>query len=259
MSTRPQATFLLLTLLIAAPVTAILLALSGGPWRLLLLAFYLCALCYWRLAEQRPWRDLMYSDGRSRTWALLAVGAAAPVIGGLLLRAQEEPGYVTAVTAATPAQLVSAVGMAVLVGCCLNAIPEEVALRRVLLDPLLRRWGAPLAISATALAFVAWHLPTWLDSGLTASAYAVEVPDKLVFGLVAGWSVVRLRSLFFALGMHMGSNAVGVFLDALAPREQSWAAPDAPTVLITSAQLAAAALLVWWLSRTPNPAHGNAS
>ncbi|MBE6481882.1 MAG: hypothetical protein E7Z94_05810 [Actinomyces ruminicola] len=94
MSTRPQATFLLLTLLIAAPVTAILLALTGGPWRLPLLAFYLCALCYWRLAEQRPWRDLMYSDGRSRAWALLAVGAAAPVIGGLLLRAQEEPGYV---------------------------------------------------------------------------------------------------------------------------------------------------------------------
>ncbi|SDN81800.1 CAAX protease self-immunity [Actinomyces ruminicola] len=256
MSTRPQATVLLLTLLVAAPMTAILLALSGGPWRLLLLAFYVCVLCYWRLAEHRPWRDLVYSDGRA--WALLAVGAAAPAIGGVLLRAQEDPEYVKTVTAATPALLLSAVGMAVLVGCCLNAIPEEVALRRALLDPLLQRWGAPLAVSATALAFVAWHLPTWLESGIPGSVYAVEIPDKLVFGLVAGWSVVRLRSLFFALGMHMGSNAIGVSLDALAPREQSWAVPDAPTVLITTAQLAASALLVWWLSRTPSPALENA-
>lgn len=42
----------------------------------------------------------------------------------------------------------------------------------------------------------------------------------MLFGLLAGWSVVRLRSVFFALGLHVSANALGLFIGRLQSENQ---------------------------------------
>jgi len=96
--------------------------------------------------------------------------------------------------------------------------------------------------------FAAMHLPTWISSEVPAQVYAFQVPDKLLFGLVAGWSVVRLRSLFFALGMHLGGNLVAVFLDTLAP-DDGWTSLTWGSAILTGAEFTLCALLVAHLGK----------
>ena len=234
-------------LALLAPVAMTGLALVGGPWQLMLM-LHPGALAYWRLVERRPFRALLYSDGPWGPWALLGLGAAAPAVGTILIHMQSRPDVGAAIASTAPSELLIAVLMAILIGGGVNAIPEEVTLRRIILTPLQERWGAGIAVGVTALMFIALHLPTWINSEVPAQVYAFQVPDKLLFGLVAGWSVVRLRSLFFALGMHLGGNLVGVFLDTLAP-DDSWTSLTWGSAILTGAEFALCALLVAHLGK----------
>jgi len=235
----------LLALLVPVAMTG--LALVGGPWQLMLL-LHPGALAYWRLVERRPFRALLYSDGPWGPWALLGLGAAAPAVGTVLIHMQSRPDVGAAIADAAPSKLLITTLVAILIGGCLNAIPEEVTLRRIILTPLQERWGAGIAVGVTALMFAAMHLPTWISSEVPAQVYAFQVPDKLLFGLVAGWSVVRLRSLFFALGMHLGGNLVAVFLDTLAP-DDGWTSLTWGSAILTGAEFALCALLVTHLGK----------
>ena len=68
----------------------------------------------------------------------------------------------------------------------------------------------------------------------------------MLFGLLAGWSVVRLRSVFFALGLHVSGNALGLFIGQL----QSENLPDFEiswlnaAILLTGAAVAAGLILL---------------
>ena len=222
----------------------------GGPWQVLAV-LHLGALAIWFLVWRRGWRDLLRSAGPRSPWLLFAVGAGLCALSAVAHHPIDNPG--AAFAPVTPTGLLSALAKALGVGVLMNAVPEEFSLRRCLLEPLRAQFGGGFAQWTTALAFVVMHLPTWISSHATASTYAAEVPEKLLFGLVAAWSVLRLDSLAFALGMHVGGNFTGVLLDSLSREETltGWSRLTAPVVVATLIETAVTAGAVWYLSRKP--------
>jgi len=220
----------------------------GGPWQVLAV-LHLGALAIWFLVWRRGWRDLLRSAGPRSPWLLFAVGAGLCALSAVAHHPIDNPGAVLAPV--TPTGLLSALATALGVGVLMNAVPEEFSLRRCLLEPLRAQFGGGFALWTTALAFVVMHLPTWISSHATVSTYAAEVPEKLFFGLVAAWSVLRLDSLAFALGMHVGGNFTGVLLDCLSREETltGWSRFTAPSVIAMVTETLVTAAAVCFLGR----------
>jgi hypothetical protein avisC_01663 len=220
----------------------------GGPWQVVAV-LHLGALAIWFLVWRRGWRDLLRSAGPRSFWLLFAVGAGLCALSAVAHHPIDNPG--AAFAPVTPTGLLSALAMALGVGVLMNAVPEEFSLRRCLLEPLRAQFGDGFALWTTALAFVVMHLPTWISSHATASTYAAEVPEKLLFGVVAAWSVLRLDSLAFALGMHVGGNFTGVLLDSLSREETltGWSRFTTPSVIAMLAETLVTAAAVWYLGR----------
>ena len=244
-----------LVLLVGGLSLGVVLALVGGPWQVLAV-LHLGALAIWFLVWRRSWRDLLRSAGPRSPWLLFAVGSGLCALSAVARHPIDNPGAVLAPV--TPTGLLSALAMALGVGVLMNAVPEEFSLRRCLLEPLRAQFGGGFALWTTALAFVVIHLPTWISSHATASNYAAEVPEKLLFGLVAAWSVLRLDSLAFALGMHVGGNFTGVLLESLSREETltGWSRFTTPSVIAILAETLVTAAAVWYLgrpSRTSRP------
>ena len=108
----------------------------------------------------------------------------------------------------------------------------------------------------TTASFTALHLPTWLTSDTSLKGYAWQILHKVLFGLLAGWSVVRLRSMFFALGLHVSGNTLGLFIGQLQSEnlpdfELSWL--NAAILLTGAAAVAALILLLGRRRRVPPP------
>ena len=192
---------------------------------------------------------LFRSGIRSRT-VLFAAGALAGVaFGGLhawMGPTGTGPLWKPEITAST---VLDALVFAVVVGIAYNAIPEEITLRRTLFAPVRERLGATAAVLVTTASFTALHLPTWLTSDTSLKGYAWQILHKVLFGLLAGWSVVRLRSVFFALGLHVSANALGLFIGRL----QSENLPDFEISWLNTAILligaAVAAAFIYLLGR----------
>ena len=237
-----------LVLLVGGLSLGAVLALVGGPWQVLAV-LHLGALAIWFLVWRRSWRDLLRSAGPRSPWLLFAVGASLCALSAVAHHPIDNPGAVLAPV--TPTGLLSALAMALGVGVLMNAVPEEFSLRRCLLEPLRAQFGGGFALWTTALAFVVMHLPTWISSHATVSTYAAEVPEKLLFGVVAAWSVLRLDSLAFALGMHVGGNFTGVLLDCLSREETltGWSRFTAPSVIAMVTETLVTAAAVWFLGR----------
>jgi len=197
----------------------------------------------------RGWRDLLRSAGPRSPWLLFAVSAGLCALSAVVHHSIDNPGAVLAPV--TPTGLLSALATALGVGVLMNAVPEEFSLRRCLLEPLRAQFGDWCALWTTALAFVIMHLPTWISSHATASTYAIEVPEKLLFGVVAAWSVLRLDSLAFALGMHVGGNFTGVLLSSLSREDTltGWSRFTTPSVIAILAETLVTAAAVWYLGR----------
>ena len=146
----------------------------------------------------------------------------------------------------TASTVLHALVFALTVGVAYNAIPEEITLRRTLFSPIHERFGAAAAVLMTTASFTALHLPTWLTSDTSLKGYAWQILHKVLFGLLAGWSVVRLRSMFFALGLHVSGNALGLFIGQLQSEnlpdfELSWLNA---AILLTGAAAVASLILV---------------
>lgn len=237
-----------LVLLVGGLSIGVVLALVGGPWQVVAV-LHLGALAIWFLVWRRGWRDLLRSEGPRSFWLLFAVGAGLCALSAVAHHPIDSPG--AALAPVTPTGLLSALAMALGVGVLMNAVLEEFSLRRCLLEPLRAQFGDGFALWTTALAFVVMHLPTWISSHATASTYAAEVPEKLLFGVVAAWSVLRLDSLAFALGMHVGGNFTGVLLDSLSREETltGWSRFTTPSVIAMLAETLVTAAAVWYLGR----------
>ena len=232
-----------LVVLAGGPLLGSVLALLGGPWQLALFASLGGALAVWLLARRRL-RDLFVAPRPNGPWLLIGAGAAVGGVASVAHLALRGAGWAEV----DAGKVLAAAATAVLVGGLLTAAPEELTVRGMLFEPVRARFGGHVALVATALGFTAMHLPTWISSGLTASGYAFQVPEKVVFGLVAGWSVLRLGSLLFALGLHLGGNVVGVFLDSLSSATQ-WERLTAGTALGLAAQTAVTVAVVVLLAR----------
>ena len=203
-------------MLAGAPALGTALAIRQGQWFLMLVLLHVGGLALWFGMARRGWRDLLSSGGiRSRT-VLFAAGALGGVaFGGLhtwMGPTGTGPLWRPEITAST---VLRALVFALSVGIAYNAIPEEITLRRTLFSPVHERFGATAAVLMTTASFTALHLPTWLTSDTSLKGYAWQVLHKVLFGLLAGWSVVRLRSVFFALGLHVSGNALGLFIGQL--------------------------------------------
>ena len=229
-------------LLVGAPALGIALALLRGPWILMLAILHLGGLALWFGLAHRGWRDLLAGCGIHSRTLLFTTGALAGIaFGGLhawMGPTGTGPLWKSEITAST---VLHALVFAISVGIAYNAIPEEITLRRTLFAPVRERLGATAAVLLTTASFTALHLPTWLTSETSLKGYAWQILHKVLFGLLAGWSVVRLRSVFFALGLHVSGNALGLFIGQL----QSENLPDFEiswlnaAILLTGAAVAA--------------------
>ena len=235
-------------LISGSPALGTALALLKGPWILMLVLLHVGGLALWFGLSGRDWRDLLTGGGiRSRT-VLFAAGALGGVaFGGLhtwMGPTGTGPLWKPEITAST---VLHALVFALTVGVVYNAVPEEITLRRTLFSPIHERFGATAAVLMTTASFTALHLPTWLTSDTSLKGYAWQILHKVLFGLLAGWSVVRLRSVFFALGLHVSGNALGLFIGQLQSEnlpdfEISWL--NAAILLLGSAITATLILLL---------------
>ena len=208
----------------------------------MLAILHLGGLALWFGLAHRGWRDLLAGGGIHSRTLLFTTGALAGVaFGGLhawMGPTGTGPLWKPEITAST---VLHALVFAISVGIAYNAIPEEITLRRTLFAPVRERLGATAAVLLTTASFTALHLPTWLTSETSLKGYAWQILHKVLFGLLAGWSVVRLRSVFFALGLHVSGNALGLFIGQL----QSENLPDFEiswlnaAILLTGAAVAA--------------------
>ena len=244
-------------MLAGAPALGTALAISQGQWFLMLVLLHVGGLALWFGLSGRGWRDLLTGGGiRSRT-VLFTTGALGGVaFGGLhtwMGPTGTGPLWKPEITAST---VLHALVFALTVGIAYNAIPEEITLRRTLFSPVHERLGATAAVLMTTVSFTALHLPTWLTSDTSLKGYAWQILHKVLFGLLAGWSVVRLRSMFFALGLHLSGNALGLFIGQLQSEnlpdfEISWL--NAAILLAGAAVVAGLILLLGRRKRVPSP------
>ena len=228
-------------MLAGAPALGTALAIRQGQWFLMLVLLHVGGLALWFGLSGRGWRDLLTGGGiRSRT-VLFTTGTLGGVaFGGLhtwMGPTGTGPLWKPEITAST---VLHALVFALTVGIVYNAIPEEITLRRTLFSPVHERLGATAAVLMTTVSFTALHLPTWLTSDTSLKGYAWQILHKVLFGLLAGWSVVRLRSMFFALGLHVSGNALGLFIGQL----QSENLPDFEISWLNAAILLAGAAVV---------------
>ena len=244
-------------MLAGAPALGTTLAIRQGQWFLMLVLLHVGGLALWFGLSGRGWRDLLTGGGiRSRT-VLFTTGALGGVaFGGLhtwMGPTGTGPLWKPEITAST---VLHALVFALTVGIAYNAIPEEITLRRTLFSPVHERLGATTAVLMTTVSFTALHLPTWLTSDTSLKGYAWQILHKVLFGLLAGWSVVRLRSMFFALGLHISGNALGLFIGQLQSEnlpdfELSWL--NAAILLAGAAVVAGLILLLGRRRRVPSP------
>ena len=244
-------------MLAGAPALGTALAIRQGQWFLMLVLLHVGGLALWFGLSGRGWRDLLTGGGiRSRT-VLFTTGTLGGVaFGGLhtwMGPTGTGPLWKPEITAST---VLHALVFALTVGIVYNAIPEEITLRRTLFSPVHERLGATAAVLMTTVSFTALHLPTWLTSDTSLKGYAWQVLHKVLFGLLAGWSVVRLRSVFFALGLHISGNALGLFIGQLQSEnlpdfELSWL--NAAILLAGAAVVAGLILLLGRRRRVPSP------
>ena len=244
-------------MLAGAPALGTALAIRQGQWFLMLVLLHVGGLALWFGLSGRGWCDLLTGGGiRSRT-VLFTTGALGGVaFGGLhtwMGPTGTGPLWKPEITAST---VLHALVFALTVGIVYNAIPEEITLRRTLFSPVHERLGATAAVLMTTVSFTALHLPTWLTSDTSLKGYAWQILHKVLFGLLAGWSVVRLRSMFFALGLHISGNALGLFIGQLQSEnlpdfEISWL--NATILLAGAAVVAGLILLLGRRRRVPSP------
>ena len=160
-------------LLVGAPALGTALALTQGPWAIMLAILHLGGLALWFGPAHRTWRDLLASGGiRSRTVLFVAGALAGVAFGGLhawMGPTGTGPLWKPEITAST---VLDALVFAVVVGIAYNAIPEEITLRRTLFAPVRERLGATAAVLVTTASFTALHLPTWLTSDTSLKGYA---------------------------------------------------------------------------------------
>lgn len=189
---------------------------AGGPWTAWILLWWVGSLATWRLVARRPVRDL-FAAPPGTWWRDLLVALAVVGAGRLgLLGLSAWHGTLIVPATIAPATWGDALVLAFVVSGLVNAVPEEVTFRGVLQRLVGSRAGGLASAVLVGLFFGLAHLPTLLAGTMGADVnLAVEVGGRAAWGVFVGWAAWRLRSLWFALGWHVGGNVLGTGLGAL--------------------------------------------
>lgn len=92
------------------------------------------------------------------------------------------------------------------IGIVAAAVWEEVVFRGIIFDAVRERWGGITAVLVTSIPFGLLH-------GFNPSANAITVLTTILAGIWFGAAVVGNRSLWLAIGLHVGWNLViGLFV-----------------------------------------------
>ncbi len=102
-----------------------------------------------------------------------------------------------------------------------TVLAEELAFRGVLHAPAVRVLPVRAALVVTSVVFGLWHVVTALGSQtVTAPTPWVAVAGVVAFtalsGLLLGWLRHRTGSILAPMGLHLGTNAVGLLAAAIA-------------------------------------------
>jgi uncharacterized protein len=104
-----------------------------------------------------------------------------------------------------------------------TVLAEEIAFRGVLHVPAVRVLPARVALAVTSVTFGLWHVVTALGPSavaVPATWRAAEVVGIVVFtalgGLLLGWLRHRTGSLLAPMGLHLGTNVVGLVAAVIA-------------------------------------------
>lgn len=98
-----------------------------------------------------------------------------------------------------------------------TVIAEEIAFRGVLHVPAFRVLSTRLALAVTSVTFGLWHVMTALGPSAMAVpglGRGLEVAGIVAFtalgGLILGWMRHRTGSVLAPMGLHLGTNALGL-------------------------------------------------
>lgn len=103
-----------------------------------------------------------------------------------------------------------------------TVLAEEVAFRGVLHAPAVRALSVRAAVAVTSVVFGLWHLVTALGpsatpaTGIGWTSVAAVLAVTVAGGAAFGWLRHRTGSVLAPMGLHLGTNAVGLVAAAIA-------------------------------------------
>jgi len=168
------------------------------------------------------WADLGIGRGTWRAglrWGGAAIGVAVVGYATVLLVAP----HVLAnpqLAGSTPATLLLRGLVLIPLG---TVLAEELAFRGVLHGRSIRSLPARVALSVTAVAFGLWHLTVALGpsavplpADLQWTSVVLVLGVTVLGGVALGWLRHRTGSVLAPIGLHLGTNAVGLVAAGLA-------------------------------------------
>lgn len=165
----------------------------------------------WRLIEHRTLRDMLLSHSRA-LWRPLLVGLSMGAGGISLVVLGMVGSGCLRLTWGIPGISggISLGGLGFLIASSfLGPITEEIESRGYLFQNISRGWGTALAMIVTALVFAARHL-----QNPNVSILGIINIALVSIGLTLG--MLRLRSLWYAIGWHIAWNVSLLFIFGLA-------------------------------------------
>lgn len=196
-------------------ILGIVLQVTGGPWVLWIPLWWVSSTLIWRFVAKRGFRDLMRAP-RGTQLNDLMIGFGLTALGGMaMLAVSSAYGRLVAPASLEGSRVLHALLMAVVVSILLNAVPEELTVRGILLRLVGSQLPGAAAVVLLGVYFGLAHLPTLLSGTMGETNLLLAVVSRAVWGTFVGWAAWRLQSIWFAIGWHAGGNAVSTGLDTL--------------------------------------------
>ncbi len=181
------------------------------PWEPTLVLLPAGALALWKWQGRRALRELtVVGETSMRTVLLIGLAATAyTLVGNVLLQVIGVES--AAASPATPGGVVVAIGLGILIGGLLTALPEELVFRGVLLQTLAVASGPVVALSVTSLLFSLMHLPNALFAWeVTGWILVSRLGGLLVIGAALASAAFRSGTIWVAIAWHGAANIADI-------------------------------------------------
>ncbi|MGN1131245.1 MAG: CPBP family intramembrane glutamic endopeptidase [Ruminococcus sp.] len=221
------------------------------------------ALLYWKLIEKKPLSEMgltkhfgNYFIGAITGVLLLAVSVVAIILTGNI----EYHGVFENADALVIVLLIG--------GFVVQGATEEILCRGVVFHSLKEKTSLTIAMDISTLMFIIPHLSSLFDGGVIYGVFGII--NLLLISTIFSLLTIRFKSIWAACGLHSFWNAilycilglnlsgkdetVTAVFDMQSVGENIWngGAYGIEASVITTAVLAVAAVLIWYLSRKNN-------